>query len=297
MSTADDLEHRIEKLHVTTRAGTDEHILDDAFAELERSIREKATTGGQDVLLRTLRNKTKELVAIAVLVLVIFALFISSPSAKAVSLAQIYQAVEKVRNVCIYSFQTGRQEPYQRTWKARFIRVWLIETKKRTVLWDLQNHTKKEIDAINNFTSEAPIQPDMRQKLEDSLINSFGFLPFSDITVVKKDAEWCRVDDNDITATIPEAEVYDLTWTWETDDLVMYYKWRVFVDTTSDLPKRVEWYQKVRNEKEYTLQTIDIVTFPTDDEIKAVIQEKFGEVESNEYNNPETTQINTRIEQ
>jgi hypothetical protein len=59
----------------------------------------------------------------------------------------------------------------------------------------------------------------------------------------------------------------------------------------------VEWYQKVRNEKEYTLQTIDIVTFPTDDEIKAVIQEKFGEVESNEYNNPETTQINTRIEQ
>jgi hypothetical protein len=210
------------------------------------------------------------------MILISFTLFFSTPSAKAVSLAQIYEAVEKVTNVCISKFQVGHQEPYQKTWISTLLRVKLIKTKKHKILWDLQNWAIKEIDTGNNSFTEIPIQPDTRSKYEDYFGSSLGLLPFSDISTAKKVAEWNRVDNESITSTVQDTEVYDLTWTKKSGNLTMYYKWRVFVDTTTDLPKRIEWYQKIRNDSEYVLQTIDIVAYPTDDEIGAVIQNAFN---------------------
>ncbi len=223
-----------------------------------------------------LKRFIRPTIAAAAMILIAFTLFFSTPSAKAVSLAQIYQAVEKVKNVCISRFQAGRQEPYQKTWTARLMRVCLDETKKRTVLWDCHNWTKKEINKNINYFSETPIQPDMRKKYEDSLSGSLGLLPFSDISAVTKDAEWNPVDDQGTTATVPGTKVFDLTWTKKTDILTTYYKWRVFVDNTTNLPMRAEWYQKTKNEKEYALQTIEEVTYPTDKEFEAVIQSIFN---------------------
>jgi len=303
MSTPDDLEHRIEKLHVTTRAETDEHILEDAFAELEISARGEAAAGGRCVFLKVIRNRTKELVTVAALVLIVFALFLSAPAAKAVTLAQIYQAVEKVTNVCISKFRAGHKEPYQQIWISTLMRVRLAESKKQIVLLNLQNWTKKEINKSIGSSSETSIQSNMRKKYEDLLSGSFGLIPFSDISIAIKEAEWNRIDDKSITSTIAGTEVYELTWSKQIDNFnTEYYKWRVFVDIQTNLPIKTERYRKTNANSEYALILTYLVTYPTDDEIKVRIREIFSEVEqqkveSEDFNNPETTQIDTGTEQ
>jgi hypothetical protein len=309
MSSTDDLEYKIKRLHKTTNSDTDEHVLYDAFAELEKSTQNKPSECGRGILQKALKNKTKELVAVAVVVLIIFALFLCVPAAKAVSLAHIYKAVEKVRNVCICSFQVGHQEPYQKIWVASLMRFKLVESKEETTLWDLNNWTVKEIDKSIDYFSETPIQPDRRQKFEDSLRGSFGLVPFSDISVVKKDAQWNHVDDDSVTTTIPGTEVYDLTWKrFEDEYITMYSKWRVFVNVKTDLPVRIEWYRKQiyhkrksNSDYDYVLENFSVVTYPTEAEIMALIKDKFGEVEqqaieSEEFNDSEITQINTNIQ-
>ena len=235
------------------------------------SIKHKQKTG-------TLKLKQflKPTLAAAAMILIACTLFFSTPSAKAVSLAQIYEAVEKITNVCISSFQVGRQEPYQKTWISTLKRVRLVETKKHTVLWNLQNWTKKEIDKSINLLSETSIQPDVRKKYEDSLSGSFGLIPFSDIRAVEKDAEWNRVDDKSVTSTVSDAEVYELTWSKQIDNYITeYYKWRVFVNIQTNLPMKTEWYQKTNADSEYALQITDVITYPTDNEIEAAIQNAF----------------------
>lgn len=218
----------------------------------------------------------KPTMAAAAMILIACALFFSTPAAKAVNLEQIYQALEKAKNVCISSFQAGQQEPWQKTWISRLMRVRLIETKERIVLWNLQNWIIKVIDTSNNSITENSIQPDIRRKFEDSLSGSLGLLPFSDISSAK-DTQWNRVDDESITSTVPGTEVYDLTWSKPiANDIKEYYRWRVFVKTQTNLPIKTEWYQKRSVDSEYALRTTDVVTYPTYDEIEAVIQSAFN---------------------
>jgi outer membrane lipoprotein-sorting protein len=210
-------------------------------------------------------------VAAAAIILISVLLFFNVPAAKAVDLSQIYEALEKVKNICISRFRAGEQEPWQKTWISRPMGVRLAETKEQKVLWDLQNRIRKAIDTNNDSITKTPIHPDLCRKIEDSLRGSFGFLPFSNISAAPKHAQWNRVDDRNVTATVPPTEVYDLTWN-PTKGTVKKYKWRVFIDTETNLPTRAEWYQKRALEEEYTLRSIEVVTYPTDSEMRAVIQ-------------------------
>ena len=99
-------------------------------------------------------------------------------------------------------------------------------------------------------------------------------MPFSDITDIPKDAQWNRVDDKDIETPVPGTEVYDLTWTKKVPN-TEFWKWRVFIDTTTNLPKKTEWYKKAAIENQYTLESVTVVEYPSDSKIEAVIQSTF----------------------
>lgn len=287
MSTADDLERRIEKLQVTTRAQTDEHILEDAFTELESSAREKAAMGGQGVFLRTLGNGTKGLVAVAIVILVIFALFLSMPSAKAVTLAQIYQAVGRVRNICISEFTVNKGEPERREWISETLNVVFCETQKEFILLDYNKGERKTKSLKTNSIRTESLSPDVVKNGMEFLQGRFGLLPFSDILTAEMKGQWNQVDVNSISPVIPDTEVYDLTWiSLNNETNTIYNKWRVFVDVKTDLPVRADWYKKELFHKmksysddDYVLQTLKVVTYPTEAEILALIENIFGGTE------------------
>ncbi len=228
----------------------------------------------QKVSALNLKQFIKPVAAAAIILIGILILF-SVPAAKAVDLSQIYEALEKIRNVCISRFVPDKAEPIQERWVSRTFACRLTRNNKRFVLWDFANSVKK-IKPLDGSTIQIDsLSGDIVAKGKKSLEGSFGLMPFSDITNIPKDAQWNRVDNKDIETPVPGTEVYDLTWTKKVPN-TEFWKWRVFIDTTTHLPKRTEWYKKTPIENEYTLWSIEVVAYPTtDNEIKAVIQSTF----------------------
>jgi hypothetical protein len=222
-----------------------------------------------------LRRYIKPAIAAAAVIMIGFALLFSTPAAKAVDLGQIYEALEKVRNVCISRFVPDKAERIQQRWVSRAFACRLTWNNKRFVLWDFANSVKT-IKPLDGSTIQADtLSADVVAKGKKSLEGSFGLLPFPDISAVPKDSQWNRVGNEDMEAPIPHTEVYDLTWKMTKGMVTEYYRWRVFIDAQTNLPKKTKWYYKTAPEEEYTLESIEIITFPTDSEIEAVIQSTF----------------------
>ena len=228
----------------------------------------------QRVSALNLKQFIRPVAAAAAVILIAFALFFSTPAAKAVDLSQIYEALEKIRNVCISRFVPNKAEPIQERWVSRTFACRLTRNNKRFVLWDFANSVKK-IKPLDGSTIQIDsLSGDIVAKGKKSLEGSFGLMPFSDITNIPKDAQWNRVDSKKLTTTIPGTEVYDLTWTKKVPNTELW-KWRVFIDITSNLPKKTEWYKKAAIENQYTLESVTVVEYPSDSKIEAVIQSTF----------------------
>ncbi len=310
MNREDDFTRKFDKLHISTEAETDNKILEDAYAELDNAMQKGEIAVKQGHCHRTRRTRIMELVAVTVGIVIVLALFFSIPSAKAVSLAEIYQAVERVRNVCISSFRAGNEEPYENYWVSLSLNIRLIEDSRHIDLLDLNNWTSKELDVINNSVIESIIQSDLRKNIENFVINSIGLVPFSQISDVPKNSHWERVTNENINTVIPNTEVYNLTWKGSDNEFTTWYhKWRVFVDINTDLPVRTESYvkklyhrRKSDSDDDYVLDRFIVVTYPTEAEILALIKNTFGQtqqqtVESENLNNSKTIQIDTNTSQ
>ncbi len=235
---------------------------------------EELTDAGHTKALH-LRRYIKPAIAAAAVILIGFALLLSTPAAKAVDLGQIYEALEKVRNVCISQFVPDKAEPTQKIWSSKTLNIKMFETDGQFVLWDFANSVKK-IKPLDGSTIQIDsLSGDIVAKGKKSLEGSFGLLPFPDISAAPKDRQWNRVADEDIEDSIPGTEVYDLTWKTTEGMVTEYRRWRVFIDTQTNLPKKTMWYKKTPIDDEYALYSIEEVAYPRDSEVKAFIQNTF----------------------
>ena len=230
----------------------------------------------QRVSALNLKQFIRPVAAAAAVILIAFALFFSTPAAKAIDLSQIYEALKKIRNVCISRFRAGATEPWQKLWVSRSLNCNILINKRQSILIDISDKIKKVKDSSTEELKESPLSEDTVTKTNRLMESAFGLLPFPDILEAPKDAQWNRVDNKDIETPVPGTEVYDLTWTKKVPN-TEFWKWRVFVDTATNLPKRTEWYKKTSIENEYTLWSIEAVAYPTDNEIKTVIRSTFDQ--------------------
>lgn len=277
MNPADQIERTIERLHITTRAETDNRILDDAFAALEKSAQKQSPDVERIARRRTLRIRIAELAAVAAVILVVFALFFGTRVTGTVALNEIYEALGKVENVCIATFQPPANEPVQIEWVSQTLNIDMVRFGERFVLWDIPNKVQMIRYLSTGSITTTAITEEMLAKVEKAAGRAFDLLPFSDISDIPKSAQWNRVEGPQVTV-VPDTEVYDLTWLQEstTGTIVRFYKWRVFVDTTIKLPKRAEWYSKLKSGEEYIFETFTVVTYPSESQIKVLIRSTFG---------------------
>ena len=279
MNSAEDIEQVIEKLHVTTSVKTDERILKDAFAALEESDRKDAShvTRGWHVVSI---SRLIKLGAVAAVVLMAFALFFRGPAVKAVTLGQMYEALQGMKNVCISRFRSGRQEPVQKEWVSSTLNIRMLEDKKEFVLWDLSNGVKKRKRTSSDIVETSVLSEGALAGARKAMAHSFGLLPFSDLSAAPEGAEWHRVDEPGVAAVVPGTEVYDLTWPQKSakSATVRFMKYRVFVDISNNLPKRTEYYSKLKPEDEYQFMSSEVVAYPTENEFSALIHSVFGSV-------------------
>ncbi len=277
MNPADQIERTIERLHITTKAETDKRILDDAFAAFEKSAQKQSPRVGRSARRRTLRIRIAELAAVAAVILVVFALFFGTWGTETVALNEIYEALGKVENVCIARFLPPANEPVQIEWVSQTLNIDMVRFSERFVLWDIPNKVQMIKYLSTGSITTTAITDEMLAKVEQAAGRRFGLVPFSDISDVSG-AQWSRVEDPEIEVTVSGTKVYELTWPQKetSSEAIELRKWRVFVDTRTNLPKRMEHYFKLRPQEEYKFEMFEVITYPSGEQIQALVRKTFG---------------------
>ena len=278
MNPTDQIERTIERLHITTTAETDKRILDDAFGALEKSAQKQPPHVGRGTQQRTLRIRIAELAAVAAVILVVFALFFGTPATRAVGLGEIYEALGKVQNVCIATFQPPANEPVQTEWVSQTLNIDMVRFGQQFVLWDITNKIRMIKYLSSASLRTEAVSEQMLEKAEKAIHQTFGLLPFAYYKEAPEDAQWSRMDDTQVAAVVPHTKVYELIWQEKstTSEAIGFRKWRVFIDTRSKLPKRAEHYFQFEPGGDYKFEKYEVITYPSEDEIQTVVRKTFG---------------------
>jgi len=227
----------------------------------------------QKLSARKLKPLLKPVAAAAAVILIAIALFLNIPTAKAVTIKQIYEALEKVRNVYIASFVPDKKEPIQEQWVSRELKVQQIKTEKELVLWDLSNRIKKVRHLDSNSVETTKLSTETITDIQNTITGSLGLVPFYDVSEVPTDAKWSHVDDENVEVT-ESIEGYDLMWTEKAyDGSIIHKKWRFFADPKTNLPKRTEFYQMLPTDDNYIFISAMEIKYLSDSEMQEVIKE------------------------
>jgi len=210
----------------------------------------------------------------AAVILIGLALLLNIPTAKAVTIEQIYKAIEKVKNVYISKSVPDGAEPIEEKWVSRPLNIYMSKTGAQWVLWDIANGLRKSKDSHTGVTETTPLTDDSVASVEREMSGSLGIMPFYDISEIPPGAEWSQVTDEALKTAERDTEVYDLTWVRKryggSDE---FLKWRFFVDSRTNLPHRTEFYEKSPTDSQYTLTSAALVEYLSDSEMQAVVKE------------------------
>ena len=213
-------------------------------------------------------------IAAAAVILIGLALLLNAPSAKAVTIEQIYTALENVKNVYIATFDPNKTEPLQERWVSRTLNIYMSKAGKELVLRHIPNRIKKVKDLDTDLVETRPMSTEMVTEIEKTISEIFGLLPFTDISDIPPGAELNILTDDALQVNTEGIEVYDLTWTEKTyDGSEVFFKWRFFVEPKTNLPQRAESYRKLTTDSEYNLKIVMIVEYLSDGKIEAIFKE------------------------
>ncbi len=280
MNPADNIERRIEQLHIATAAETDKRILDDAFVALHKGLQSQRLSIWQMIA----SSRIVRPAAVAAVILMAFALLLSTLNKEAVTLESLRGTLGNAGNICISTFQAGQTDPFQQVWTSQSLKWRLLkigsDDQAQFALWDIPNKVK--MTAYLSTVQTQPLTEQMLAELEKSVTPYSAIAPFSYMRDIPDSARWSHVDDQAVTAKVPGSEVYELVWTEQgtTSEIVAYRKWRVFIDARTNLPRRAESYTKSEPGQEYKLESFVIITYPTEREIQDLVANTFGPPDS-----------------
>lgn len=217
-----------------------------------------------------------KIVAVAAGILIVAALLLNTPTAKAVSLADIYRALENVQNVYIAHFGPDPQEPAQEQWVSRTLGLYLMKTKREIVLRDVTGEKMKVKQLQDGSVESGSMSAEMIGETRGKMAGSLGLVPFTQLSLLPQGTKWTPVSKDGLPGVAEAVEVYDLTWTEEMPNSpTVIRKWRYFVNGQTGLPQKVELYRKSVNDYEYDLRSLRSVEYPTNKQIQEVADEVF----------------------
>ena len=249
-------------------AGTENnvHTKQPASVDIAAQLKNKATA-------LNLKPLLKAGLAAAAVIAIGLALLFNAPTAKAVTIEQIYRAIENVKNVYIASFVSDKKEPEQERWISRSLKIYMTKTGEESVLLDLANKVRK-VKHFNTGSIETSLLPTKTtNEIEKMMAGFLGLVPFDDVSVIPNDAEWKRAG-NDLESDIEAIEIYELTWLKRAyDGSAVFNKWLFFVDSNTNLPERIESYRKLASDTGYELLHVMEIKYSSDSEMEAIINE------------------------
>lgn len=202
----------------------------------------------------------------AAVILVAVLLFFQTPPAGALDLRQFYDALAAAQNLSIQTTVPEESDPIQHIWISQTRGLRLFESAEKTTLVDLN---AGETVLRNNTTGITEMKPVTTAKPDDLQL-PWGLLPFRDVTQIADGFQWERLDTPHDASTV----VYELSWT---DTAIgrqpLHKKWVGYLDRTTHLPEKIEWYERFEQEASYRLVMTMTVTYPKDEVIIEAVRQ------------------------
>jgi hypothetical protein len=210
--------------------------------------------------------------AIAAMLVIAFALYFTSPTVASVDVTEIYKQLAKAVNVHIKRFAPDKTEPVQEQWVSRSLKTAVYKTESELVVWDIAKNHRVTKNFKSGEIENTAIPQDSMEVIKRNLEGSLGLFPFEILSDLPKNSKWQEVSEPEHAASdTPNIKKYELTWTIKDDaGLVAFKKWRVFIDETTNLPQRVEWYSKTNPNEDYALTAYALVVYISQSEINTL---------------------------
>lgn len=228
--------------------------------------------------------RTAELAAAAMLA-VGYVMLVSIPSARAVTLAQVREALQKAGNVCIASLLPDAPDPRQKEWVSRSLNLRVFEARRagRDVyaLWNMSDRTIRIRPVDEEEIEVIQMSDEVFARGRQRMTHATGLVALDEIANLPEGSTWEKVDDPNATAQAPGTQAYDLVWTEPVPTIPPTRKterFRFFVDPQSHLPSRLEMYSQDPGEPQPRWYKTLIMTYPTDQEMQALVRTLFPDV-------------------
>ena len=238
------------------------------------NVRQKHTVS-PGIASRAWKVASKHLVkaAVAAAVILAVALFVRSmPTATAVTIQQVYDAIQKAVNVHIQQFVAESPEPLQEKWVSKDLGIYAVKDKNGFMIWDITDKVKHGKLTGSQQSEVVPLSEEQSAAIQKRIQGSLGIMPFENVLQVPKDAEWQELDSSTLQDITTNVFVYELLWTKQsTDRSVVRFKWLGFIEEATNRPLRTEFYRCDSNSGEYELQTVHLIEYWTEDQIKELL--------------------------
>ena len=217
-------------------------------------------------------NVTIVLAAAAVVVLGIL-FFSSAPTASGTNVGEILKAIEQAANVHITKLgRAGPDEPIQEIWAARRLGKLVTKTGPERVLYDVNGGSKTTVTSDPETVTSARMNPREWEGAKTFLITHgplvLGNLPpNAEVRQVASDAP---AESGDGLA------VYEISWSKRMPgDLIVSYRWNIFVDPPTQLPQRIESLQMLSSAGVWEQAQTTLFEYLSEREMQDVIEAMF----------------------
>jgi hypothetical protein len=223
---------------------------------------------------RNLRPFLKVALPVAAVIVIAVGLLLNVPAAKALTIEQIYTAIDKVKNIYIATFTPDKQEPVQQIWILRSSQMYATKTKNELTLWNISDGLKKTKHLGTGTIETTSLGDDALVSMKAKIHSSLGIMPFSSSSDIPADAKWSEIEDYAPSTVAENTKAYELDWTEKAyDGSTTQRTWRVFVDVSTGLPRKIQWFKLSASDTQPVLELIMVIEYPSDQEIQGIMND------------------------
>ena len=229
--------------------------------EIKRPVKMKSVSD-------KLRPFVKIALPIAAVIVIAFSLLYSLPSAKALTIEQIYTAIDKVKNIYIASFAPDKREPIQEICISRSEELYFTKTANEFMLWNVPDNVRKTKLLDTGTIEQTSLNSDALASIRAKIYGPLGIMPFSKSSDIPKDAKWSEITLSDSQSADQNTKLYELSWTEKASNEYMVQRsWRVFTDESTKLPKKVQWFKQLASDDQPVLESTMVIEYPSNEEV------------------------------
>ncbi|MHC4466520.1 MAG: hypothetical protein ACYSYW_08190 [Planctomycetota bacterium] len=212
--------------------------------------------------------------SVAAAILILATIFISTPTAKAINLREVYNALGQIRNVYITAFDEKTSETSQEVWVSHDLNIKMFKSNAQIVLWDLNSQVHRTADLNKHLVETTELNMSDVSKIKDTMEAPCDLLPFKSTTALPENAKWQKIPSEKTETLDSNSEVYDLIWEEKSfTGFDVSKKCRVYLDVLTNLPYKTQWFENRNQEDKYELLTTINVSYLSTDEVSAIIRQ------------------------